>query len=97
LGTIGTIAIRSDLSELAIRRTRTLQIAGGIYVGAAVLALLLASLFQRAITRPIHRLLSAEKRVSREKDYTLFPEYTPSVKAARKPRATNPCGTFSSA
>jgi sigma-B regulation protein RsbU (phosphoserine phosphatase) len=68
---VGTVAVRSDLSELAVRRTRTLQIAGGIYVGAAFLALLLASLFQRAITRPIHRLLSAEKRVSREKDYTL--------------------------
>jgi serine phosphatase RsbU (regulator of sigma subunit) len=68
---VGTVTVRSDLSELALRRKRTLQIAGGIYVGAAFLALVLASLFQRAITRPIHRLLSAEKRVSREKDYTL--------------------------
>jgi sigma-B regulation protein RsbU (phosphoserine phosphatase) len=68
---VGTVSVRSDLSELAVRRARTLQIAGGIYVGAAFLALLLASLFQRAITRPIHRLLRAEKRVSREKDYTL--------------------------
>ncbi|MGH9423299.1 MAG: PP2C family protein-serine/threonine phosphatase, partial [Thermoanaerobaculia bacterium] len=68
---VGTVTVRSDLSELAVRRARTLQIAGGIYAGAAVLALLLASLFQRAITRPIHRLLGAEKRVSREKDYSL--------------------------
>jgi sigma-B regulation protein RsbU (phosphoserine phosphatase) len=68
---VGTVAVRSDLSELAVRRARTLQIAGGIYIGAAFLALLLASLFQRAITRPIHRLLRAEKRISREKDYTL--------------------------
>ncbi|HSY47344.1 MAG TPA: SpoIIE family protein phosphatase [Thermoanaerobaculia bacterium] len=68
---VGTVTVRSDLSELAVRRARTLQIAGGIYVGAAFLALLLASIFQRAITRPIHRLLEAEKRVSREKDYTL--------------------------
>lgn len=68
---VGTVTVRSDLSELVVRRKRTLQIAGGIYVGAAFLALVLASLFQRAITRPIHRLLSAEKRVSREKDYTL--------------------------
>jgi sigma-B regulation protein RsbU (phosphoserine phosphatase) len=68
---VGTVTVRSDLSEMAVRRARTLQIAGGIYLGAAVLALLLASLFQRAITRPIHRLLRAEKRVSREKDYTL--------------------------
>ncbi|HEX7681270.1 MAG TPA: SpoIIE family protein phosphatase [Thermoanaerobaculia bacterium] len=68
---VGTVTVRSDLSELVVRRKRTLQIAGGIYVGAAFLALVLASLFQRAITRPIHRLLSAEKRVSRERDYTL--------------------------
>jgi len=68
---VGTVTVRSDLSELAVRRARTLQIAGGIYVGAAFLALLLASLFQRAITKPIHRLLRAEKRVSREKDYSL--------------------------
>lgn len=68
---VGTVTVRSDLSELALRRVRTLQIAAGIFVGAAVLALLLAALFQRAITRPIHRLLGAEKRVSREKDYTL--------------------------
>src|SRR4051812_33894064 len=67
----GTVTVRSDLSEMAVRRARTLQIAGGIYLGAAILALLLASLFQRAITRPIHRLLATEKRVSREKDYTL--------------------------
>src|ERR1019366_429386 len=68
---VGTVTVRSDLSEMAVRRTRTLQIAGAIYVGAAFLALLLASIFQRAISRPIHRLLRAEKRVSREKDYTV--------------------------
>jgi serine phosphatase RsbU (regulator of sigma subunit)/uncharacterized membrane protein affecting hemolysin expression len=68
---VGTLTVRSDLSEMAVRRARTLQIAGGIYVAAAFVALLLASVFQRAISRPIHRLLRAEKRVSREKDYTL--------------------------
>src|SRR4051794_5599391 len=68
---VGTLTVRSDLSEMAVRRARTLQIAGGIYVAAAFVALLLASIFQRAIARPIHRLLRAEKRVSREKDYTL--------------------------
>ena len=68
---VGTLTVRSDLSEMAVRRARTLQIAGGIYIAAAFVALLLASVFQRAISRPIHRLLRAEKRVSREKDYTL--------------------------
>ena len=68
---VGTLTVRSDLSEMAVRRARTLQIAGGIYVAAAFLALLLSGLFQRTITRPIHRLLRAEKRISREKDYTL--------------------------
>jgi len=68
---VGTLTVRSDLSEMAVRRARTLQIAGGIYIAAAFLALLLSGLFQRTITRPIHRLLRAEKHISREKDYTL--------------------------
>lgn len=68
---VGTVSVRSDLSEFEVRRTRTLQLAALVFGGAALLALLLAALFQRAITRPIHSLLNAEKRVSREKDYSI--------------------------
>jgi sigma-B regulation protein RsbU (phosphoserine phosphatase) len=67
----GTIWLRSDLSELAARRSQYFTIAGLVIVGAAIVALILAALFQRSISRPILRLLETEKRVSREKDYSL--------------------------
>jgi serine phosphatase RsbU (regulator of sigma subunit) len=67
----GTLWLRSDLGELAARRRQYLEIAAPVLVGAVIVALILAAAFQRAISRPILRLLAAEKRVSREKDYTL--------------------------
>lgn len=68
---VGTVYLRSDLGALLERRKRYLQLAAGVLVGASLIALLLSSAFQRAISRPILRLLDVEKRVSREKDYTL--------------------------
>jgi serine phosphatase RsbU (regulator of sigma subunit) len=67
----GTLWMRSDLSELAARRSQYFFIAGLVIAGAAIVALILAALFQRAISKPILRLLETEKRVSREKDYSL--------------------------
>lgn len=68
---VGTVYLRSDLRALTERRVRYMQLAAGVLVGATFVALLLSSAFQRAISRPILRLLEVEKRVSREKDYTL--------------------------
>jgi sigma-B regulation protein RsbU (phosphoserine phosphatase) len=68
---VGTVYVRSDLGALAERRSRYLELAGAVLIGAIVIALLLSSAFQRAISRPILRLLEVEKRVSREKDYSL--------------------------
>jgi len=68
---VGTVFVRSDLRELADRRERYLELAALVFVGAATVALVLSSLFQRSILRPIRRLLEVEKQVSREKDYTL--------------------------
>ncbi len=68
---VGSVYLRSDLGALFERRKRYLQLAGAILIGASFIALLLSSAFQRAISRPILRLLDLEKRVSREKDYTL--------------------------
>lgn len=67
----GTLWMRSDLSELAARRSQYFTIAGLVIAGAAIVALILAALFQRAISGPILRLLATEKRVSTEKDYSL--------------------------
>ena len=68
---VGTVYVQSDLGALTERRKRYLQIAGLVLVGASLVALLLSSVFQTAISRPILSLLNVEKRVSREKDYTL--------------------------
>ena len=68
---VGTVYLRSDLGALLERRKRYLQLAAAVLVGATFIALLLSSAFQRAISRPIRRLLEVEKRVSRERDYSL--------------------------
>lgn len=68
---VGTVYIRSDLSEMRERAARFLGLAGGVLVGAILVALSLAAFFQRAISRPIHKLLRAEKQVSRDKDYSI--------------------------
>ena len=70
----GTLWLRSDLSELAARRTQYYGIAGLVIAGAGIVALILAALFQRAISSPILRLLETEKRVSKDKDYSLHVE-----------------------
>lgn len=71
---VGTVAVRSDLGALFERRTKYLQLAAMVLVGASLVAFLFASAFQLAISRPILRLLDVEKRVSREKDYNLRAE-----------------------
>jgi len=73
---IGTVYVISDLSELAERRQRYFEIAAVVLAGASTVALFLAFGFQRLISRPIRRLLAIEKRVSRDKDYTLHAEKT---------------------
>jgi sigma-B regulation protein RsbU (phosphoserine phosphatase) len=68
---VGTVYVQSDLTELTARRARYLELAGIVLVAATVVALLLAGFMQRAISRPIRRLLAVERRVSRDKDYSL--------------------------
>lgn len=68
---VGTVVLHSDLAEVADRRRRYIEIAVVVLIGASFIALLLAAAYQRVISRPIKELLSVEKRVSREKDYSL--------------------------
>ena len=71
---VGTIFLRSDLSELRERRTRYLILAAIILGAAWLVAFLMSSMFQRAISKPILSLLNVAKRVSREKNYALRAE-----------------------
>jgi len=71
---VGTIFLRSDLSEMHERRSRYLILAGIVLAAAWFVALIMSSMFQRAISRPIVSLLNIAKRVSREKNYALRAE-----------------------
>ena len=67
---VGTLALRRDVSVQRARLQAYALIAVGLLVGLLVLALGLASLLQRTISRPIHELAQVADRVAREKDYT---------------------------
>lgn len=73
---VGTVYVRSDLRELFDRRKTYLELAAVVFVGAALVALLMSAVFQRVISKPLLRLLDVEKRVSREKDYGVRAEKT---------------------
>ena len=68
---IGTLYLESDTEEIRERIRSYGAIFPLVLVGALVVALLFSSWFQRAISRPILRLLDVEKRVSRDRDYAL--------------------------
>src|SRR5207253_10026004 len=71
---VGTIFLRSELSELKERRERYFLLAIAVLAAARFVALLLSSAFQRAISRPLIGLLDVTKRVSRERNYALQAE-----------------------
>lgn len=71
---VGTIFLRSDLSELQQRRVRYLILAAIVLGAAWFVALILSSVFQRVISKPLVSLLNVTKQVSREKNYTLHAE-----------------------
>jgi serine phosphatase RsbU (regulator of sigma subunit) len=68
---VGTVHVRNGLGALEERRRQYLYLAAGVLVAATLVALILSALFQRAISRPILKLLAAEKQVSRNKNYDL--------------------------
>jgi signal transduction histidine kinase/CheY-like chemotaxis protein len=67
----GTVCIRSDLEELDSRLQRYVVIAGIVLSVCLMTALLVSSLFQRAVAEPIIRLAEVAKAVSREKNYSV--------------------------
>jgi signal transduction histidine kinase/DNA-binding response OmpR family regulator len=68
---IGTIYLRSDMSELQSRLRNYASIVGVVMAGSLFVAFLLSSRLQRLVSRPVLHLAEIESRVSREKDYSL--------------------------
>jgi two-component system, sensor histidine kinase and response regulator len=68
---MGTIYLKSDLSELSARTTRFVAIVGVIMLVSFAMAFLLASRLQRSISEPIVELTRTAFAVSVEKDYSI--------------------------
>ncbi len=67
----GTVYIRSDLQEMTHRLKRYAGIAAMVLSASLIAALLVASIFQRAVAEPIVHLAEIARIVSRDKDYAI--------------------------
>src|ERR1700758_3344077 len=67
----GTVYIRSDLREMSGRLKQYAGIAAIVLLASLIAALLVASIFQRAVAKPIVHLAEIARRVSRDKDYSV--------------------------
>jgi signal transduction histidine kinase/DNA-binding response OmpR family regulator len=67
----GTVFIRSDLQEMSGRLKRYAGIAAIVLLASLIAALLVASVFQRAVAEPIVQLAKLAGIVSRDKDYSV--------------------------
>lgn len=68
---IGTVYLRSDLSELVRRLRLQALTVGGVFLLAALGGLLFSSALQKVISRPILRLAGTAREVSEHKDYSI--------------------------
>jgi signal transduction histidine kinase/DNA-binding response OmpR family regulator len=68
---IGTVFVRSDLSELHERIMRYSFTLVGVFCAAAGMALFLASRLQRFIAGPIQHLAETARTVSKERNYSI--------------------------
>jgi signal transduction histidine kinase/DNA-binding response OmpR family regulator len=67
----GTVFIRSDLQEMSHRLKRYAGIAAMVLFASLIAALLVASVFQRAVAEPIVHLAELAGVVSRDRDYSV--------------------------
>jgi signal transduction histidine kinase len=68
---LGTVYIRSDLNERAVRLKRYVTIAAAILLLSLLAALLVSSIFRRAVAEPIVELAAVARTVSLERDYSV--------------------------
>lgn len=71
---VGTVFIRSSLSELTHRLTRYVLIAAIVLFISLIVALLISSVYRRAVVRPIVSLAETARAVSEQKNYSLRAE-----------------------
>ncbi len=67
----GIVYIRSDLQDMTLRLQRYAGIAAMVLLASLLAALLVASMFQRAVAEPIVHLAQTARIVSRDKNYAM--------------------------
>ncbi len=67
----GIVYIRSDLRDMTLRLQRYAGIAAMVLLASLLAALLVASMFQRAVAQPIVHLAQTARIVSRDKNYAM--------------------------
>ncbi|QKT03346.1 HAMP domain-containing protein [Ectothiorhodospiraceae bacterium 2226] len=68
---VGTVYLRADVSPLDELLRRYALIVAGLFASVLLLSLLLAMVFQRAISRPVLDLAGVARAVTERQDYTL--------------------------
>ena len=68
---IGTVYLRSNLDELAVRFKAQAATVGTVFLASGLVALLLSSGLQRLISRPILDLAETARAVSERQDYSI--------------------------
>ena len=68
---IGTVYLRSDLQERAVRFKRYIAIAAAVLLLSLLAALLVASFFRKSFAEPIVRLAETARMVSQERNYAM--------------------------
>ena len=66
---LGTLYLRADLAVLTARLVSYAQISGLVLFGSLILALMLSSALQRAVTRPIVALTDTVQEIAGTRDY----------------------------
>jgi signal transduction histidine kinase len=74
---LGTVFIRSSLSEISHRLSRYVLIAALVLLISLIAALLISSLYRRSVARPIVSLAETAKAVSEQKNYSLRSDAVP--------------------
>ena len=68
---LGTVYVRSDLNERSTRLKRYVAISAAVLLFSLLAALLVSSIFRRAVAEPIVQLAEVARTVSQERNYSI--------------------------
>jgi two-component system chemotaxis sensor kinase CheA len=73
-GKVGRLVVVFSAADIAARTERFLLLAAGVMLVSVLLALVVATVAQRVLTRPVHNLATAARRVQEHQDFDVRAE-----------------------